>query len=332
MKLIDFEAHCYSPALLKRFSQRSQYPYYRPESHSLFLSNDFSISNEYGISHLCESCEERIAAMDKVGVTVQILSCSPGIECMEDPAQAIEATREVNDWMYSFTKKHPDRFRAFAALPIQDPVAACDELERCVRELGFLGWLTFSNYGGTYPDDDRYIPVFDKAGALGAAIYLHPTQPCGGRLTGLGPQLAAASFGFGIDTSVTLMRLILKGTFDRNPNLKLLLGHLGEVFPFILKRVAERGKNYNRTPAVNRELPDYYFKNNIWVTSSGQYSHESFRCTQEVLGIDRILLGTDYPYELPEEGELFRNELVLSQHDREKLLFRNAEALFNIKL
>ena len=163
-------------------------------------------------------------------------------------------------------------------------------------------------------------------------VYLHPAQPGAGRLTGLGAQLAAASFGFGIDTSITLMRLILKGTFDRNPNLKLIVGHLGEIFPFILKRIAERGKAYERLPAVNKELPDYYFKNNIWVSTSGQYSHESFVCTKDVLGIDRILLAYDYPFEFPEDAYAFERELVLSEIDREKLLFRNAEEFFGITL
>ena len=332
MKKIDFEAHCYSPALLKYFENRTQYPYYKSKDYALFFSDDFSIKSDYKMTHLIESCEERLAVMDKFGVTMQILSCSPGIELMDDPAQAIEVAREVNDWMYSSTQKHPGRFRAFAALPVQDTAAACAELERCVKKLGFLGWLTFSNFGSTYPDDDRYAPIFDKAGELGATVYLHPTQPCDSRLTGLGAQLAAASFGFGIDTSVTLMRLILKGTFDRNPNLKMVVGHLGEIFPFILKRMAERGKNYKRPPAVNKELPSEYFKKNIWVTTSGQYCHSAFHCTREVLGMDRILIGSDYPYEFPEECHDFERELVLSKIDKEKLFFRNAEEFFGIKL
>jgi len=330
MRKIDFEAHCYSPGLLEYFGRREKYPYYNAEEFKISFSDDFSIRNEYKLTHLKESCEERVEVMDRFGISVQVLSCSPGIELIEDPEQAIAAARDVNDWMHSFIRKYPDRFMAFAALPMQDTDVACAELERCIKELGFAGWLTFSNYGDSHPDDDRYDAVFDKAGELGAVIYLHPTQACSGRLTGLGAQLASAPFGFGMDTSTTLMRLILKGTFDRNPGLRLLVGHLGEVFPFILKRIAERSKGMPREPAVNKELADYYFHKNIWVTTSGQYSLDSFRCTQEVLGINRILIGSDFPYEFPEEGCAFEKELPLSRTDREKLFFRNAEALLGL--
>ena len=332
MKKIDFEAHCYSPALLKYFEKRDTYPYYRPEEYNFAFSSDFGVKSEYKITRCVESCEERVAMMDEFGITMQVLSCSPGTDLIENPVEEAAVCREVNDWMYSFTQKRPDRFRAFAALPMGDIDAACAELERCMKDLKFVGWNTFSNFGNSYPDDDKYAPIFDKAGELGAAIYLHPTQPSAERLTGLGAQLAAASFGFGIDVSITLMRLILKGTFDRNPNLKMLVGHLGEIFPFILKRMTARGSIYKRPPAVNKEIPAHYFAKNIWFTTSGQYSHESFRCTHEIMGIEHMLIGSDYPYEFPEEGYEFERELVLSQIDREKLYYRNAEEFFGIKL
>jgi predicted TIM-barrel fold metal-dependent hydrolase len=330
MKTIDLEAHCYSPGLMRLFEKRSAYPYFTPENYGLFLSKDFSIKSEFKVSNLYDSFEHRIAMMDKYHVGMQILSCSPGIELLTESAEAINAAKEVNDWMYEATRIYPDRFRAFATLPVQDVNAACDELTRCVKKLGFKGWMTFSNYESSYPDDDRYAPLFDKAAELDAIIYLHPTQPYIERLTGLGSQLAAASFGFSIDTSITLMRLILKGVFDRNPGLKLVIGHLGEGFPFILKRMTERAKNYEHAPAVNKEIPSFYFKNNIWITTSGQYSHASFACTAEVLGIDRIMIGTDYPYEYPNEGYEFRRQLVLSEIDREKLFYRNAESLLKL--
>ena len=332
MKKIDFEAHCYSPGLLNLFEQRTDYPYFRPEEKTIFFSEDFSLKRDYTVSHAVENCEERIAVMDQFDISMQVLSCTPNIEIMESPAEALAEVRDVNDWMYSFMQKYPGRFQAFATLPMQDTAMACEEFERCVKELGFVGWLCFSNFGTTYPDDERYSCVFDKAGELDAVVYLHPSQPFNERLTGMGAQLAGASFGFGIDTSITLMRLILNGTFDRNPGLKMIVGHLGEIFPYIMKRMAERSKNYKRFPAVNKEPLDYYFKNNIWVTTSGQYSHEAFHCAREVLGIDHILFGSDYPFEFPEEGYAFGRELVLSELDKEKMFFKNAEEFFNIKI
>jgi len=337
MKKVDFEAHCYSPSLLDDcFGTRTDYPYYRKDSSTFSFTKDFSIRNPTHMAQLTASCEDRVALMEKFGITMQVISCSPGIELIKDAGQAIEATREVNDWMYSLTQKRPDRFKAFAALPVQDPDAACEELERCMKELGFFGWMTFSNYGDTHPDDDQYAKIFDKAGELGAVVYLHPTQPISGRLTGLGPLLAAGVYGFGVDAATTMMRLILKGTFDRNPDLKLMLGHLGEAFPFILKRMEVRGSvTFNAKahgPAVNELAPHEYFSKNIWVTTSGQFSLEAFNCTKEAMGIDRMLVGSDYPYEYTEDAVAFEREIVLSKIEKEKLFYLNAEKYFGIKV
>ena len=334
MKKVDFEAHLYSPALLNEcFGARTEPPFYRKDDGTFYFTNDFFLNSKKHMAQLSETCEERMAIMDKFGITKQVLSCSPGIELIDDARQAVEACHEVNDWMYSFVKKHPDRFAAWAALPRQDPDAACDELERCVKEYGFVGWLTFSNYGDTHPDDDIYAKIFDKAGELGAAVYVHPTQPCSGRLSGLGPHLAGGTFGFGVDTAITVMRLILKGTFDRNPGLKLLMGHLGEALPFTLDRLEERGRvtHGKHAPAVCELLPHEYFGRNIWVTTSGQYSHASFHCTREEMGIERMLIGSDYPYAPLETCEQFERELVLSKIDKEKLFYLNAERFFGIK-
>ena len=331
MKKLDFEAHYYPPALMDFFSARTEYPIFHPEIPEILLSDDFSIKDAYKLYNLYIPLEDRIKIMDEHGVTAQVLSLSPGLELLNE-ADSIRLARMSNDYVYQATQSYSGRFLGFAALPIQNIDASVAELERCIKELGFVGWLFFSNFGPAYADDDRFSPIFDKAAELGALVYLHPTQPSEGRTTGLGPQLAAASFGFGIDTSVTLMRLILKGVFDRNPTLKLLVGHLGEIFPFILKRIDERAKNYPRQPAVNEQLPGYYFKNNIWVTTSGQYSHEAFQCTKDVLGIEHILFGSDFPYEYPEEVDEFCDNLSISKVEQEKLFFKNAEDFFGIHI
>jgi predicted TIM-barrel fold metal-dependent hydrolase len=329
MKMIDFEAHYYTPELMKLFSTRSQYPIYIPENYELRLSDDFVIKDKYKMTMLSAPFEERIQEMDRFGVDMQILSLSPGIDFL-DVKESVKVAREANDYVYKAMQQFPGRFSGYAALPMYDTEASVDELERCVKDLGFFGWMTFSNVGPACPDDDRFEKIFAKAAELNVPVYIHPNQPYEGRLTGLGPQLAGASFGFGIDTAITLIRLIYKGIFDRYPNLKVMTGHLGEGIPFYLKRMDERGKNYlaRKAPAQNKELPGYYFKKNIWVSTSGQYSLEAFRCTQDVLGIDHILFGSDYPYELPGEVKEFTRQLCLSEIDREKLLYRNAEDLF----
>jgi predicted TIM-barrel fold metal-dependent hydrolase len=333
MKKIDFEAHYYPPELLHLFSTRSEYPIYNPEEYELRLSSDFVIKDKFKMTMLAAPFEERLALMDHFGITTQILSLSPGIDYLRSE-ESVEAACAANDYAYEATQKFPGRFLAYAALPIYDVDASVRELQRCVQELGFVGWMTFSNAGQLCPDDEIFEPIFAKAAELNVPVYLHPNQPYSGRLTGLGPQLAGASFGFGVDTSVTLVRMIYKGIFDRYPNLKVMTGHLGEGIPFNLKRMDERGKNYlpRKAPAVNKELPGYYFRNNIWVTTSGQYSLEAFRCTQDVLGIDHILFGSDFPYERLEEVGEFARQLCLSEIDRERLFYRNAEEILGVTI
>jgi len=334
-KTIDFEAHYYSPAaFFERFPKRTEYPIFYPEKRQLWLAEDFYISREYHIAHLASSAEERLAEMDKYGVDMQILSHSPGLELMSTE-DAVREARDANDYAYGLTQEYPKRFKAFAALPVQDIDIALKEFERCMNDLNFVGWLTFSNYGHTHLDDDEYLPLLAKAEELGAIVYLHPTNPITGRCTGLGPLLSGASFGFTEDISTTLIRMIYKGVFDRFPDLKVMIGHLGEVFPFILKRMDERAKPYfglAENTSKNKNLPGYYFTKNIWVTTSGQYSHESFRCCKDVLGIERILFGSDYPYEGPDEVDDFLRNLCVSQVDMEKVLSGNAEACFGIEI
>ncbi|MDO5785778.1 MAG: amidohydrolase family protein [Eubacteriales bacterium] len=327
-KTIDLEAHYYPQTLMDYFASRTEFPIYYPEQYELRFNENFSIKHTYKMSHLPETAEKRLEIMDANGVDMQVLSLSPGIE-MLDTQTAIEKVRQANDYVYSVTKKYPGRFLGFAALQTNDIGEACRELERCVKELGFVGWLTFSNYGESHLDDDCFAPLLDKAAELGAVIYLHPTHPVTGRLAGLGAELAGSPFGFGIDTSITTMRLICKGVFDRNPGMKLVLGHLGEVFPFILQRMTLRLKSYhNIAPAINKELPEYYFRHNIYVTTSGVYSHEAFQLTKQILGIDHIMLGSDYPYEKLEDVRAYLDELKLSQNERKMLLHDNAKRLF----
>lgn len=330
MKIIDLEAHYYPPELMGYFSKRTKPPIYFPDRYELKFNDNFSIKHEYKMTHLYDAPEERLKIMDENGIDTAVLSLSPGIELL-DHDSAIREIRSANEYAYSLTEKYPDRFKAFAALQTNDIDEACRELERCAKEFGFVGWLTFSNYGEEHLDDDKFKPLLDTAAKLGAIIYLHPTHPVNGRLAGLGPALAGSPFGFGMDTSITMMRLILKGTFDRNPELKMVLGHLGEVFPFILQRMTQRLQSYHTiAPAVNKELPEYYFKNNIYVTTSGTYSYEALKLTKEILGIDKIILGSDYPYEKLNEVADYINNMPLELNEKERILFKNAEALIRI--
>jgi predicted TIM-barrel fold metal-dependent hydrolase len=237
--------------------------------------------------------------------------------------------REANDALSGFIKKYPDRFMGYASLAPKAPEAAADELERRVKELGFKGWNTHSNYGDSCLDDKKYWPILERAEKLDVPIYIHPTVPAIPQMKGYVFALAGAPFGFGLETALSMMRLIYSGVFDRCPELKIILGHLGEGLPFLMKRIDwayVRPFDPAARPTLSKK-PSEYLKNNVFVTTSGNYYQPTFMCTHEAMGIDRILLGTDYPYEDTEECIQFLEGLPLSQEDKDKIYSINAGQL-----
>ncbi len=334
MKKIDFEAHFYTQEYLETMYQNKGYPRFADDEktkgrrlwYNAEVGQPFA---DFLLSDLLNLGEERLNKMDECGVDVQVLSLSaPGLEQFDLAAGAALA-QSANNALSEVIKKYPDRFMGYAALAPKNPTQAADELERSVKELGFKGWNTHSNYGDSYLDEREYWPIFERAEKLDVPIYIHPTVPAIPQLKGYGFALAGAPFGFGLETALCMMRLIYSGVFDRYPELKIILGHLGEGLPFLLKRIDWA---YVRPfdPAARPKLskkPSEYLKNNVFVTTSGNYHKPAFMCTYEAMGIDSILLGTDYPYEDPDECMQFLEGLPLSQEERDKIYFINAGQL-----
>lgn len=329
MKRIDLENHFYDQSLIDALAAQATPPCYDPNADVIHWSDNVSMPQGKLLQILLEVGEGRLALMDKLGITQAVLSCSPGAEQLP-VSQSIAACKATNTALYQLTQRYPDRYLGSAILPVSDIDAALEELERCVKEYGFVSWHTHSNYGDTAADDPRYRPLFKKAAELGVYVYLHPQMPQGARYEGYGFTFAGPGLGFTVDTTTTLMRMVVSGLFDEIPNLKVVLGHLGEGLPFLLDRIENRIK-FLPNPSIkcSHDL-GYYFQNNIWVTTSGNMSSQAFQCAKDVLGIDRILCGTDYPFEAADDMMAFLKGLPLSQEESEKLFFRNAETALGI--
>ena len=329
MKMIDFEAHCYIPEFTGKFDKAAI------DEANKHLPDDKKITI---VDEIIDLAEGRLEKMDKYGISMQILSFSSGISHM-GKEEAIETSRLANDHMYEAIKRFPGRFGAFAQLPENDPDAAIYELERCMGEYGFFGWNTFSNYGEAWLDDEFYFPILERASQLGAPVYIHPDFPGDvgfPRLLGLGMSLYGG-VGYTFDTAATLLRLMYNGTFDRLPELKVIVGHLGEGIPFILDRlvvkdgegVAPKHDKNRKNVELNEKSIRYYFDNNVYVTNSGNFSKPAVACTKDVLGIDRMLFGSDYPYENMKIATDFTRDCGLSEEELEKLCYKNAESAFD---
>lgn len=332
MLKIDFETHFVTNDYVRAMEANEGFPRYSVDrvtkSRRLYYTDD--VGEPLGdtlLNKLLETGEERLKDMDAAGIDLQVLSLTtPGVEQF-DPAFGSELARKINDDLSEVIHRHPDRFIGFAALAPKDPEAAALELERAVKDLGFKGWKTHANYGGTYLDDSAYWPILAKAEELNAPIYLHPTVPNSPPMRKYGFALAGAPFGFGIEASICMMRLIYSGVFDKYPGLKIILGHLGEGLPFLLQRIdfayVRPWFDPDARPDLKRK-PSDYLKDNVYATTSGNYLPAAFMCTYETMGIDRILLATDYPYEDSKECMQFLEGLPLTQGEKEKIYSLNA--------
>jgi uncharacterized protein len=290
MQIVGLEEHFVVPGLLAAWARVPRFPQI-PES---------GFGDSPVARRLRDVGDGRLAAMDDQGVDTAVLSLStPGVQNLP-PADAVLVAREANDALAQIVRGHPERFQAFAAVPTPDPAAAAAELERAVTGLGFRGALLNGRTGATSMDAPPFEDLYGTAERLRAPLYLHPQTPPPpvreAYYSGLGDRTDALFAGPGIgwhyETGVQVLRLIFSGVFDRHPGLQIIIGHWGEVVLFFLDRIALM---QSRGLHLQRPLADY-FRQNVWVTGSGVLSERYLRWAAEVVGADRILYATDYPY------------------------------------
>jgi 2,3-dihydroxybenzoate decarboxylase len=273
--------------------------------------------------------ELRISTMDEAGIARAVLSVSgPGVQVERNAAEAVRRAREANDFLAKQIQKRPARYSGFAHLALQDPLAAANELERCVRDLRFCGAMINGHTNGMYLDHPSFYPFWERAEALSALIYIHPADPIEpiAALSGH-PGLQRATWGWGFETGSHALRLVFGGTFDRFPRARLALGHLGETLPFLLWRLDGRARLYG---VKLDKRPSDYIKENIVVTMSGMYSPEPLLCTIAALGADRVMFSADYPFESMAEAGEFMDTVALSNEIRAQIAYRNAESLLRL--
>jgi len=277
--------------------------------------------------------EWRIREMDEAGIDVQVLSMAGGDLYQMDPAKAVPLAREANDRLYEAVKAHPTRFQAFAALPTTDPKAAADELDRCVTKMGFKGAMTHGLTQGRFLDTPDFWPLWERAAALDAPIYMHPAQPHPTIVdvyykdyVKTFPGIVSAPLGYTVETAVQGVRMVLSGVFDKFPNLKIILGHMGEGLPFLLWRIDHTLKNPGNSPIEFREI----FCNHFWITTSGFFSDPALLCSMMEMGADRIIFSVDWPWGNNKEGVDWLDHASISAEDKAKIYHGNVEKLLHM--
>ena len=324
MRVIAIEEHFLTP-MYRQHVSANEYRNFYLTSRGQAMGHDIIEEN-------LDIDARRIANMDANGVDLQVLSFgSPGPQAFAADV-AIPMAKDANERMYQAVKKHPKRFAAFSALPTAEPKAAADELERCVKQLGFKGAMIHSHQQGEFLDARKYWPMWAKAAELGVPVYLHPALPAAALVHSYFEgyeELARAPWGFAVDTSCHFLRLVFSGLFDAYPDLKIIMGHLGEMLPFAMHRLNDHSKAAAKRRGLKKE-PIQYLRDNMIVTTSGNWFEPAFVCTLLALGADNILFAIDWPYEANKTGMEFLRQLSISDADREKIAHGNAERLLGL--
>jgi 2,3-dihydroxybenzoate decarboxylase len=291
-------------------------------------------------SRLVDLHGKRLRLMDQYGIEMMILSLNaPAVQAIPDIKRADEVARRANDWLAEEVRKRPDRFQALAALPMQDPDLAIRELRRCVNDMGFVGALVngFSQVNDpgniVYYDLKPFWPFWAEVERLDVPFYLHPRNPLPqhakiyeGHGWMMGPVWA-----FGQETAVHSLRLMGSGLFDQHPKLKIVIGHMGEGLPFSMWRVDNcnawvEGRHKH---AGQRRIGEY-FQDNFWITTSGNFHTPALLATMMVVGADRILFSTDWPFENIDHAAVWFDAATISEADRLKIGRTNALKLFKL--
>jgi 2,3-dihydroxybenzoate decarboxylase len=244
----------------------------------------------------------------------------------------MELSRRVNDRLHAAVSANPKRFGAFAALPTSDPKAAADELERTTK-LGFKGPMIHGLANGSFLDDKRFWPIFERAQALDVPVYLHPAVPHPAVMDAYYkeyvkdfPMVIRAAWGFTVETATAAIRLVLGGVFDAYPRLKIVLGHLGETLPFLLWRIDQALSRPGGKVLSFRQL----FCEHFYITTSGNFSNPALLCCVMELGIDRILFAVDWPFVPNPPAVEWIKSVPLCDEDKIKILSGNAKRLFRL--
>ena len=295
------------------------------------------------IDRMYDYGELRIQEMDEAGIDFQVISHGGPATQRGDPEAMVKLARAANDRLREIVRAHPDRFAAFGCLPTPDPAAAANELERCVTQLEFKGAMVHGLTNGVFFDDKRFWPIFERAQALDVPLYMHPAEPDPAVVEVYlkdylkdFPNLLTAGWGFTMETATQGIRLVLSGVFDAYPDVKIILGHLGESLPFLLWRIDDslsRETTRTRSQLGNRaasfSFRDYFCKH-FWVTTSGNFSTPALLCCVMELGIDRIIFSVDYPYAENTQGTEWMTTVPLCADDKAKILSGNVEQLLRL--
>ncbi|MFM2301050.1 MAG: hypothetical protein RLZZ84_786 [Pseudomonadota bacterium] len=289
------------------------------------------------IDRLLDLGDQRIAHMDATGIDKAILALtSPGVQPLLDTNEAKGIASRANDYLAERCAAHPDRFIGMTAVAPQDPEWSAAEIRRGAKDLGFKGVQINSHTQGHYLDEAQFDPIFRALSDTGQPLYIHPATLPDSMMGGMiDAGLDGAVFGFGVETSYHLLRLVTTGLFDRYPDLQIMAGHGLEALPYWLYRTnymfqaGVRSQRYARLKPLKHDL-FHYMRNNFLGTCSGLPFEPAVKLMIEVMGEDRVMYAMDYPYEYVADEVRAMDNLAITDAQKKKFFQSNAERWFKL--
>jgi aminocarboxymuconate-semialdehyde decarboxylase len=271
---------------------------------------------------------DRVDAMKKCGVDMQVITLTtPGVE-REEPERGIKLARLTNDEFGDIMERHRDRFVALATLPMQDPLASVVEFERAVKDRGLRGAMIFSNVNGAPLDSKSFFAVYEKAVQLDVPIFIHPTSPI--NQVSMEDYRLVPIMGFGVDTSLAILRLVFSGFMERLPKLKLVATHTGGVFPYLRGRIEAAYHAYPETKVNTPRPPSEYLKR-IWLDTVC-YDSDVLASSLAFVGPEKLVMGSDYPHQIGDLEHCVERVRRLDLGDSEKRMITGDNAARLLKI
>ena len=294
--IVDVHAHIHPKKYLKELERRTEYPILKVESSGGgFIHYSETVRSPIGDSF--HDIDLRIKEMNRFNITTELLSAvNPWTDAFSSKELAIRFSKMINDEISSVVSKYKNegRFVGLATLPLVSPTDAAGELERAVDELGLLGAIVGTNVSGTYLSDQQFLPIWKVAHDKKCLLFLHPTVPLGAdELKELG---LIRSLGYVFDSTVCLVKMAYAGIFDRYPQLRILSSHLAGAFPYVQGRVDTAWKQFPESKGSLSEPPSNKIRRVLYADTIS-YSKSALRLASEFIGIQRLMFGTDFPFE-----------------------------------
>ena len=322
MQKIDIHTHIITPAYREALVHNKRMPKLEKtaDGYTLWYGN----GSKYAVDERMFSVDRKLKDFDQAKIDTQILAIAmPGMDAFED--QTLSTT--VNDEIAQTVEKYPGKFFGVACVSLRDVPGAVDELDRAVKQLGLKGIEVFTNVQGKQLDNEEFYPLYEKVTQLDVPILIHPTEPLMAQVMldyGL-----IGMVGYIFETTLATLRLILGGVFDRYPKLKVVVPHMGSTLPYLISRIDNQFRINPESRVKIAKPPSEYFKL-LYVDTAQSFYKPAIECALSLLGKDKILFGTDYPFaNLGYSVETLSK--ALPESDIAAVFKDNAKTLFKIK-